>query len=111
MEFNQIIMGCNCYSQSQSNSNGRNYSVVDNSECAGITLDLLEMFLRPVQCYLRNGFGSNIGVTASQLQNTQHYLELYISAKRADPETCQYKEELPQVQSLINKIISAGICI
>lgn len=84
---------------------------LDHNKCGGITLDLLQRYLRPVQCYLQYSLWQKIGLSEEELKNIQSYLELYIAAKRADPETCQYKEQLPATQNIVNRIISHGICL
>lgn len=85
--------------------------VYNQNECRGITIDLLQMYLRPIECYIKYGLYENIQSTQLELQNAQTYLENYIAAKQADPETCEYREQLPIVQTIVNRIISAGICL
>ncbi len=84
---------------------------IDGNTCAGITVDLLQMMLRPIQCYLDNKLWDQISSTKAELEEYKNYLELYIAAKIADPETCEYREQLPPVQVYFNKILVKGMCL
>ena len=85
--------------------------VYDHNQCKGITKDLLEMFLKPINCYLEHQLWDLIGSSQVELQSAKEYLELYIAAKTEDPDTCAYRESLPIVQNLVSRIHVQNRCL
>jgi hypothetical protein len=102
---------CDCDKNNNSSNVNSTTVIYNHNECIGITVDLLEMYLRPVQCCLNNSIFEIVNSTQAELESTKTYLESYITAKRLDPQTCEFKDQLPPAQSLVNRIIIAGICI
>lgn len=80
------------------------------STCSGITVDLLEMWKRKLDCLIQSGQFEDAETTQEIANNTQLILNNYIQAKLLDPTTCEYFEYVPLLQSLIARIVIAGIC-
>lgn len=85
--------------------------VYNHNLCSDITVDLLMQYQRPIQCYITNNLGSQTGISDMELQNANTVLSNYIIAKAADPNTCEFKEQLPIIQALVTKIIIKGMCL
>lgn len=102
----------NCGCSGNGNSiDTSNIVVYDHNQCGGITADLLRMYLRPIQCYLTHQLWARIGSNQSELESARLYLETYIAAKDADPNTCEYREQLPIVQALVSRMHQENICL
>lgn len=98
------------------NSASNNYipngitKTLSHGECAGITIDLLTMFLNLVKCLQRHGSYAEVTVSETEAASTKTILETWIIAKELDPTTCEYQEKLPLIQAVITKIVAYGRC-
>lgn len=104
---------CDCANQGGSsmriNSDGT-VQVLNHSDCGGITVDLLDMFLHVIQCTKDTNRLEMAGITETDADSTILLLGDWISKKIEDPGTCEYQEKLPVVQEIIQKAIITGIC-
>lgn len=87
------------------------YSVVPNTPCGAISIDLLNMYLRPITCYLQYRLWTSIGSTEMELVNAKIYLLGFIDQKKADPENCEGMESLAIIRVIVDKIIKKGVCL
>jgi hypothetical protein len=78
------------------------------SSCAGITVDLINMWTEVVTCAV--GKHSLLGIPEVQVSNTLAILANFKEAKEADPNTCDYFEYVPLIQQLIVRIVEEGLC-
>ncbi len=116
-------MSCGCNKPNVSSSQsmlGRNNNIPRtslNSEemhtiiCNSITVSLLTLWKRKIDCMIENNYGDQIDTSNTQLTNTSTILESWIADKTSNPESCNYIENLPDTQRLINKIILKGLCL
>lgn len=84
---------------------------LDHNYCSGITVDLLRMYQRPIQCCLNNKLWNVIGYAIETLQQYNNLLETIIAAKIADPNSCEGLDQLEPIQELSNIFIKKRLCI
>lgn len=84
--------------------------ILSHADCEGITIDLLNMFLKIAVCTITNNTFLQAGSNEAEVNSTITLLNSWIAAKQADPATCQYQEKLPLIQAVINKLVAFGQC-
>jgi hypothetical protein len=78
------------------------------STCAGITVELLNLWISQVQCAV--GRHQLIGESEKRISNALEILQNYKAYKQVEPEGCDYFEYVPLFQQLIVKIVEEGLC-
>lgn len=84
--------------------------VLNHSNCEGITIDLLNMWLRIITCTRDNNSLDKASVTLSEAESAIALLNTWIEAKQQDPGSCEHQEKLPVIQVIINKTVAYGQC-
>lgn len=84
--------------------------IISHGDCEGITTDLLNMFLRLIQCVRNHNIYSLVDVTRIEVDAFESTLIDWIAKKQVDPATCEYQEKLPLLQAIINRIVTFGQC-
>ena len=87
------------------------FGVVQDTPCTAITVDMLSIYKKNVDCYVMHKLWNNIGSTEAEMQAAQTYLQTMISQKIADPNDCTNIESLYLVRLLVHKIILGGVCL
>jgi hypothetical protein len=87
------------------------FGFVEGTPCEAITVDLLELYKRKIDCYLLYKLWVNIQSTKEELEGAQTYLQNFIDQKVADPSDCTGVESLYIVRALVDKIIRVGACL
>lgn len=75
-----------------------------------VSVSLLQMFLRPVQCRILHSVYDDV-LTVEETANLQQLLTQYIAAKLADPNTQEYYEHFSYIQEKIDYIYKKNICL
>lgn len=83
---------------------------ISHADCEGITIDLLNMFLKLIRCVKIHNVYSQIDVTISEVASFDNVLVDWIEKKKIDPATCEHLEMLPLLQTVINRIVTFGQC-
>lgn len=92
-------------------SDEERFKVYSNTPCGAITVDMLIMYRRPIECYLQYGLWGKIGSTEEELTLAVEYLTNFINQKNIDDENCEGLDKLPIIRLIIDKIFKAGICL
>lgn len=110
-------MGCSgCPGNTQTINTGRTYvsggpvQVLSHGTCEGITIDLLNMYKRLVDCVISHSLYTQVSVSQAEINQAKALLITWISAKEIDPASCEHQEKLPLLQLIINKIVAFGQC-
>lgn len=107
-----------CWSCGDGNSNkpsvtgfipGTKSMVLSHGQCEGVTIDLLSMYLRMFECIKKTNRQDKIQATKNEILNFEGKLKMWIAAKEVEPKTCEYMENLPLIQSMVNRIVSKGL--
>jgi hypothetical protein len=104
-----VNMGC-CPGTSYATEEQK-FGVIPTTICSSITVDLLELYKRPIDCYLTYHLWNEIGSSELELQNAAAFLQKFINMKTADEEDCSEIASLSIVRSIVDKIIKKGICL
>lgn len=83
---------------------------LSHSECEGVTIDLLNMWLRLITCVETHNLYTSVSITQNEVQSGKTLLATWIAAKEIDPASCEHQEKMPLIQALINKIVAFGQC-
>ena len=81
------------------------------SVCSQISVDLLRMYKRPIDCYITHSLYSQIGSTREELEKASAFLNDFIDQKLIDDENCTGIDSLAIVRTLIDKIVKKGMCL
>lgn len=92
-------------------TNEERYGVLEDTPCGSISIDLLTMFKRPIDCYLEHNLADKIGSNVNELQSASAFLLTFINQKKADPNDCTGISMLPIIRELVDKIIKKGLCL
>ena len=106
-----ILNDCNCGGQTAGFISDGTIHSSNLDVCGDITIDLLQQYRRPIQCYIDHDLSSSIDASKTDLLEALAMLDTYIAAKRIDPNTCDHKEVLPAIQHIVSKIIIKGQCL
>lgn len=87
-----------------------NIQVLSHGDCAGVTIDLLNMYKRLIDCAVTHSLYTQIDVSQADINNAKLLLTAWITAKELDPASCEHQTQLPIVQFIINKIVAYGQC-
>lgn len=87
------------------------FGVSPDTPCTSIGIDLLKVYQRPIDCYLKYKLWETIESTELELQNATEYLQGLIDQKTADPNDCRGIEILWLVRVLVDRIIKRGVCL
>lgn len=87
------------------------FGVLVSTPCASITVDLLQVYKRGIDCYLQYRIWDKIGSNEAELLGAQEYLQDFINQKITDPNDCTGIEFLYLVRVLVDKIIKVGACL
>ena len=75
-----------------------------------VSISLLEMFLRPVQCLLKNKVFDET-LSENDLVEMAAYYQAYIAEKIADPDTQLYYDQWSEMQAKMDYIYKRNICL
>jgi len=89
---------------------GSGLKVQSLGSCEGVTIDLLNMFLRLFICVKTNNLYDLVKISQTEVSNGENILNLWIKAKELDPSTCDYQDKLFLIQELVNRIVAFGRC-
>ena len=107
-----LLSDCGCNKNNVINQGIQSHvQVIDHNTCAGVTVELLEMYKRPLVCCSINNLWAAINLTSEQLIEYINYLETAIQLKADNPETCEGLERLSEIQTLSNLLIKKRLCI
>jgi hypothetical protein len=84
--------------------------VLSHADCEGVTIDLLNMWLRLIICVETNSLYTSVSITPDEVNSAKSLLATWIAAKEIDPASCDHQEKMPLIQALINKIVAFGQC-
>lgn len=87
------------------------FGVLPNTQCSAITVDMLLMFKKPIDCYVKHGLWGEVGSSEEEMNSAVSYLEGFIAQKQLDEENCEGLESLAIIRSIVDKIIKKGICL
>jgi len=87
------------------------YGVADGTPCEAITVDLLQTYKRPIECYLRYKIWNSIESTKEELESAVSYLDTFIANKIVNPANCEGLESLYLIRSLVDKMLKKGVCL
>lgn len=103
-------MGC-CPGSDPNITPQEQFGVVIGTPCTAITVDLLQIFKKMIDCYIQYGLWGKIGSSEEELTNARDYLQNFITQKIADPNDCTGVEMLYIVRQIADKIIKKGACL
>jgi len=83
---------------------------VDETPWLRVSVDLLQMFERPILCRLRYKIFDTV-LTQVRLEEIRVLISDYIAAKIADPTTQLYFDRFPEIQAVIDDIYNKGVCL
>lgn len=92
-------------------SDQERFGVYTSTPCTAITVDLLQVYKRGIDCYLRNKLWSRINSNEQEMLSAESYLQDFIDRKIADPNDCTGIESLYLIRVLFDKIVKIGVCI
>lgn len=75
-----------------------------------VSVSLLQMFLAPVQCLLRNRVYDDY-LTEQVLNELSVLISSYIDAKLSNPDTELYYDQLPAIQEKLDYIYKRKVCL
>jgi hypothetical protein len=101
---------CNCDNNALL-TDEQKYAINAVDPCSFISIEVLEMYRRPMECYLQYGLQNSIGYTQEQIEDFVAYLNQLIAIKQLDPNACGDFEQLPAVRAALNVILNKGICL
>lgn len=87
------------------------YGVVPDTPCGSISIDLLNMYKRPIDCYIKYGLAYQIQSTPEELESASLFLQGFMDQKAVNQEDCTGIEMLPIIRSLVNRIVKKGVCL
>jgi hypothetical protein len=102
---------CNCDGIQPNLTDEEIYGQIAGTPCSAITVDLLKVYQKPVNCYLNYKLWGNVGSSEGELQNVASLLEVMIGQKIADPNDCTGMESLVEIRSLVDRIVKKGVCL
>lgn len=79
--------------------------------CTGVTIDLLQQWLSKLNRVIDLSAWDNIPIPKQEILDMINLVEQYISAKQLDPNTCDFYDQLPSIQTVIVSIIKANLSI
>lgn len=100
---------CNCGQQVLTEE--EQYGVYANTPCTAITVDLLQMYKNPIDCYINYKLWGVIDMNESQLSTLSGQLQVLINQKISDPNNCDGIEHLAHIRSTVDKIVKRGVCL
>jgi len=108
-------MGCPGGCLGNNNYSGGNYTpgniqALSHADCAGVTIDLLNIFLRLINCVESNNLYTQVNLSIAEVTNGKTLLTAWIAAKELNPASCDHQEKLPLVQAIVNRIVAFGQC-
>jgi hypothetical protein len=103
-------MGC-CPGSSLYATDEQKYGVAENTPCDMITVDLLNMYKNPIDCYVQYKLWANIGSSEAELLAAQSALNTLIAQKEADENNCEGIAALVMIRVIVDKIIKKGACL
>lgn len=102
---------CNCDGIQPNLTDEEIYGQVAGTPCSAITVDLLQVYRKPIQCYLNHKLWVNVGSSEGELQNVTALLDIMISQKIGNPNDCTGMESLVTIRSLVDRIVRKGVCL
>lgn len=87
------------------------FGIAQNTPCQAITVDMLGIYKKNIDCYVQHKLWTNITSTEAEMTSAQTYLQGMITQKMADPNDCTNIESLYLVRLLVHKIILGGVCL
>ncbi len=75
-----------------------------------VSVSLLEMFLRPVQCLIKNKVFDE-QLPESELNEMAVYFQSYIAEKLVDPDTQLFYDRWPEIRDKMDYIYKRNICL
>jgi len=86
-----------------------NTNHVEINPCEAVTVEILQMIKKPLDCYIENGFFDR-GISEVELRTAQSNVIAWIESKVIDPASCEHQEKLAGLQELMQKIYQNGYC-
>lgn len=100
---------CNC--QNLPLTEEEQYGVYQDAPCSAITVDLLQMYKNPIDCYINYKLWGVIDMNEAQLYNMSSILQVLIEQKISDPNNCTGIEQLAHIRATVDKIVKRGVCL
>lgn len=88
-----------------------NPTSINTSTCGGVKISLLQTWLGRLRRVLELGYNDEINATEQEITDSINVLELWIVAKQADPETCEYFDKMQPIQTLVSSSIKAKLIL
>lgn len=102
-------MAC-CGQTTQTTVYANRASQLSHANCKDVTIGLLNVFLGLVNCVIQHDLYTIVQEQPNTLSDLKVLLEAWITAKQADPMTCEFHDKLPIAQAIVNKIVRYGRC-
>jgi len=102
---------CNCDGIQPQMTDDEIYGVGTGTPCSAITVDLLKVYKKPVDCYLNFKLWGNVGSSEGELQNISSLLDIMIGQKIGNPNDCTGMESLVIIRSIVDRIVKKGVCL
>jgi hypothetical protein len=102
---------CNCDGIQPNMTDDEIYGAVTGTPCSAITVDLLKVYKKPVDCYLNFKLWGNVGSSEAELHNISSLLDIMIGQKIGNPNDCTGMESLVLIRSVVDKIVKKGVCL
>lgn len=103
-----VDMGCGCDNEL---TEEQRFGVPQDAPCDSISIELLQMYKNPIDCYLKNRLWSQIGSTSEEMQAASDYLAVLIQQKIADPQNCEGVQNLLNIRKMMHLILNKGLCL
>lgn len=84
--------------------------MLNHANCADVTIGLLTVYLSLLECVQTFSLYLIIQETETTVADAKTLLYSWIALKQADPASCEYREKLPIVQAIVNKVVKYGRC-
>lgn len=88
-----------------------NDNTVISRTCTSINVDLLQLWKRKVDCVIAYNREEELDLTEEEVQDKSDILQAWIDDKIISPDSCNFMENLKDMQRLVNSIIIKGICL